>query len=71
MRKLTAKQKKMLKASVTKYYNDHHEFPIDVFDLPDNLEIDNINPCELFWQNANRFMQDEIYKIMVGTCYWR
>lgn len=64
MRSLTAKQKKMLKASLIRYYNVNHMFPNDVFDLPDSLEIDNINPCEVFWQNANRFMQDEINKIV-------
>ena len=64
MRKLTAKQKRMLKEAMTKYFNDHKEYPINVFDLPNYLEIDAVNFCELFWQNSNCFMRDEALKLI-------
>ena len=58
MRNLSAKQKKALEVAVNKYYAVHKSFPVFVSDLPENLEIYNMNPNEMFYQNANRFISD-------------
>jgi hypothetical protein len=58
MRKLTAGQKNALKKEVKKYYEIHNTFPISLDELDNVLKIDNMNPNELFWQNAERFIDD-------------
>ena len=58
MRNLTAQQKKALQKDVVDFCNENHSFPANVEDLKHALDIDNMNPCEVFWQNANRFIDD-------------
>jgi hypothetical protein len=61
MRKLTAGQKKALKQAALNYKREHGELPVSVdnFDYYKvTLPIDNMNPCEVFWQNANRYIED-------------
>jgi hypothetical protein len=61
VRKLTAGQKKALKQAALKYKEEHGILPfsVDDFDYQKvTLPIDNMNPCEIFWQNANRFISD-------------
>jgi len=66
MRKLTKKQKKML----DKWYNEQVKngrsfddyWKLDEDDnFGSNLfhEIDNINPCEIFYQNVENYIQDK------------
>jgi hypothetical protein len=65
MRALTTKQKKALKQAALNYKNEHGKLPssVDDFDyLKVVLPIDNMNPCEIFWQNANRFINDMFWK---------
>ena len=66
MRDLTKKQKKLL----DKWYNkqkakgktfglwwDVHyddDFSVELYE-----EIDNLNPCEIFYQNVNSYIQDK------------
>jgi hypothetical protein len=68
MRQLTAGQKKALKQAAMNYKKERGRLPLSVDDLPYNnvvLPIDNMNPCEVFWQNANRFISDLFYGDMV------
>jgi hypothetical protein len=60
MRNLTRGQKKLLKKAVDDYKERNGEYPRDIGDLDsDVLEtIDKLNPCEIFWQNVNRFLWD-------------
>lgn len=60
MRQLTSQQKKALTNAITKYYNAHHKFPVEASDLPEFEDIEEMNPCEIFWQNANRFVTDYV-----------
>jgi len=60
MRELTAKQKKLLIEATVKFYNTHHKFPVEASDLPEFEKIEELNPCEIFWQNANRHVTDYI-----------
>ena len=57
MRNLTAKQKKLLEQAI------HESGGIDrVYaeeDVGDITHIDALNPCELFYQNVNRFILDK------------
>lgn len=59
MRKLTAKQKKLLTAEWKRLVAQGVKNP-DSSDIPANtyLAIDNINPCEIYWQNVNRLFDD-------------
>lgn len=63
MRKLTRKQKTMLTKAIEDYKRKEGKYPLSVddFDYQDVvLPIDNVNPCEIFWQNANRFITDYV-----------
>ena len=65
MRKLTAGQKKALKQAALNYKKEHGQLPTSVDDLDYHkvvLPIDNMNPCEVFWQNANRFISDMYFE---------
>jgi hypothetical protein len=65
MRKLTAGQKKALKQAALNYQKEHGTLPfsVDDFDYQKvTLPIDNMNPCEVFWQNANRFISDMYFE---------
>jgi len=59
MRKLMAKQKKLLKQewnrlkSIGKAYPKVEDIPYDLYDA-----IDSINYCEIFYQNVSRFFDD-------------
>jgi Flp pilus assembly CpaF family ATPase len=58
MRTLTIKQKAALLNEVKKYFKKYGEFPRALDEL-DNLEdIDLLHPCEIFWQNANNYVED-------------
>jgi hypothetical protein len=58
MRTLTIKQKAALLNEVKKYFKKYGGFP-GALDELDNLEdIDLMHPCEIFWQNANRYVDD-------------
>lgn len=54
MRKLTAKQKKILK---------EHDNCRDIEDLPYEVweKLENINDTEILWQEANRFLADQFF----------
>ena len=70
MRSLTGKQKKLLNDWYTKqkengvtlglWWDVQHDenFPSELYET-----IDAINPCEVFYQNVNRYIQD---KAMTG-----
>jgi hypothetical protein len=58
MRELTARQKKALMQSVKAYCDERGSFPDSAQDLDNYDEIEAMNPCEIFWQNANRFVGD-------------
>ena len=67
MRNLTSMQKKLLKQAAQEYKRKHDKLPFSVDDLDYHkvvLPIDNINPCEVFWQNANRFITDLYFEDM-------
>jgi hypothetical protein len=58
---ITAKQKKALKFAVKQHCDTTHRFPTSAEDLPEFDAIGNMNPCEIYWQAANRFVQDLAY----------
>jgi hypothetical protein len=58
MRELTVKQKKALKGRVIQYYSKYGCFPVALDEIDGLNEIDNMNPCALFWSNADRFVDD-------------
>ncbi len=65
MRKLTMAQKKQLRLSIEKYRKiNGGKFPNDVWDLPECNKIDALNPCELWYQNANGFIFDTQWNII-------
>lgn len=61
--KLSKKQKKLLDLAIERYkkYNGH--YPCQADDLPEIEGIAYINQHETFYQNANRYMLDELLKL--------
>jgi hypothetical protein len=64
MRNLTRTQKKLLTAEIKKYVQENGITPVMYVDLDwDVLEtIDALNPCEIFYQNVDRFISDYDFK---------
>lgn len=62
MRSLTSKQKKALKELARIYKSETGRYP-EYEDIPydDLYEIDMMNPCEIFYQNVNNFLDDLIW----------
>jgi len=59
MRKLTAKQKSMLRAWFVKNYDGGCKFDlVDKMDAETYNRIDDVNPCEIFHQNANNYLEE-------------
>lgn len=60
MRQLTFTQKKLLRQAAEDCKRTCGRYPTNVDDLDHKVAflIDSINPCEIFWQNANRFLGD-------------
>ena len=60
MRKLTAKQKKLLTAEWYRLRASGIDYPC-AHHIPDKtyLDIDNINPCEMYYYNA-RYLFDNL-----------
>ena len=58
MRKLNARQKSALKHALTSYCKKYNSFPTSIDELDNLNDIDNMNPNELFWQNACGFVDD-------------
>jgi hypothetical protein len=58
MRSLTTKQKSALLNEVKKYFDKYGEFPRALDELNNLEDIDLMHPCEIFWQNANRYVDD-------------
>jgi len=61
-RQLTAQQKKALAAYQDKHKTSQGRTIIDVDDIDADewYRIDTMHPCEINWQNANRFLQDRV-----------
>lgn len=59
MRKLTAKQTKLLKAEYAKLVKSGVKYP-NYFDVNYHIlfAIDNLHPCEVFSQNVDRLFDD-------------
>jgi len=55
---ITVKQKKALRAAVTKHVANTGRFPSEAASLPEFDEIGDMNPCEVYWQYANRYVED-------------
>lgn len=67
MRQLTRKQKKLLDSWYNKQKAKGQNFGIwwdvkddDNFDGELYQKIDDINPCEIFYQNVNNYIHDKI-----------
>ena len=58
MRNLNAQQKKALTQAVTAYCKKYNGFPTGIDELDNLNAIDNMNPNEMFYPNANRFVDD-------------
>jgi hypothetical protein len=59
MRNLTSKQKKMLKEWFVKNYDGGCMFDMaDKIDAELYNKIDDINPCEVFHQNVNHYLEE-------------
>lgn len=54
---ITVKQKKALKNAVVKYVNEKGTYP-DAYDLPEFDDIGDMNPCEVYWSHAVRYVDD-------------
>lgn len=66
MRQLTKRQKKMLDKWYNKQRTRGKTFGLwwdvkddDDFDGDLYQEIDNLNPCEIFYQNVNHYIQEK------------
>ena len=55
---ITAKQKKALRIATIKFTKEKNSFPDTAEDLPEFDMIGDMNPCEVYWQYANRFVED-------------
>ena len=58
MRELTSKQKKSFLKAVGNYCELNKKFPLSAEDLDEYDEIESMNPTEIFWQEAIRFVDD-------------
>ena len=58
MRSLTAVQKKALKKAVKRHFEKTGVYPVEANELEEFEAIEAINPTEVFWQNANRYVWD-------------
>jgi len=59
MRELTKKQKTMLKDWFDKNYDGGGMFNMaKKIDIEIYNKIDSINPCEIFYQNVNHYMEE-------------
>ena len=58
MRGLTAVQKKALKKAVKNYFEKTGVYPVEANELEEFEAIEALNPTEVFWQNANRYVWD-------------
>lgn len=59
MRKLTAQQKKLLREWHKKNYDGGYIFNMaDKIDSETYEKIDSLNPCEIFYQNANNYLEE-------------
>lgn len=74
MRQLTAKQKKVIDKWIQTQVNKveyiespftQHRYGLSVDDLPAEIfaELEQINDTEILWQEANRYISDESFKI--------
>ena len=54
---ITVKQKKALKVAVKNYVGLQGLYP-DAQDLPEFDIIGDMNPCEVYWQYATRYVED-------------
>ena len=63
MRSLTQKQKKLIRYAAEKFKQETGKYPLSYYEIdPDDLEeIDSLNPCEIFYQNVDRFLWDEYW----------
>jgi len=61
---LSAMQKKALKKAVSKFVEDNkrilgvEKYPSGADELPEYLDIEAMHPTEVFWQEANRLVED-------------
>lgn len=61
---LNAKQKKLLTKAVDRYRREEGYYPMEATDLEEFQDIEDINPCEIYWQAANRFVYDLVNKMI-------
>ena len=54
---ITVKQKKALKVAVKNYVGLHNTYP-EAESLPEFDIIGGMNPCEIYWNCATRFVED-------------
>jgi hypothetical protein len=77
MRNLTNQQKKMLLEWANKELKEPYMFDrADKIDAETYEKINALNPCEIFYQNANHFLEDlkPIYKMGIsemGITGWK
>ena len=64
MRRLNAKQKKML----TKLFEENGVTYVGMLNENQFNEIRNVNPHECCYQNANRFLQDRVFDSRLKGC---
>lgn len=59
MRDLTTQQKKLLRKWHKKNYNGGYIFNMaDEIDSEIYEEIENLHPCEIFYQNVNHYLEE-------------
>ena len=59
MRNLTVKQKSLLKDWFNKNYDGGYMFDlVDKIDTDEYERIEKLNPCEVFYHNANNYLQE-------------
>ena len=55
---ITVKQKKALKNAVVQYCRKYDVYPENAEVLPEYDAIGDMNPCEVYWPYANRYIED-------------
>jgi len=59
MRNLTSGQKKLLRNWFNKNYDGGYKFDMtDKIDAETYNKIEELNPCEIFYQNANHYLEE-------------
>jgi len=66
---LSAQQKKALRKAVVHYTKLHDKYPDNATELDEYLDIEAMNPTEVFYQRANMFVIDLQFVLAVNKVF--